>query len=77
MHICISKLTIIGSDNGLLPGQHQTCWNIVNWTLGNKFQQNLNRNLYIFTEENAFEIVVRKLVAILARPQCVENMAWC
>ena len=22
-YICISKLTIIGSDNGLLPGQHQ------------------------------------------------------
>ena len=22
-HICISKLTIIGSDNGLSPGQHQ------------------------------------------------------
>ena len=22
-HICASKLTIIGSDNGLLPGQHQ------------------------------------------------------
>ena len=23
MHMCISKLIIIGSDNGLLPGQHQ------------------------------------------------------
>ena len=23
MHICISKLTIIGSDNGLSPGQRQ------------------------------------------------------
>ena len=23
MHICVSKLSIIGSDNGLLPGQHQ------------------------------------------------------
>ena len=23
MHICISKLTIIGSDNGLSPGRHQ------------------------------------------------------
>ena len=22
-HICISNLTIIGSDNGLLPGRHQ------------------------------------------------------
>ena len=23
MHICVSKLTIIGSHNGLLPGQRQ------------------------------------------------------
>ena len=23
-HICVSKLSIIGSDNGLSPGQHQT-----------------------------------------------------
>ena len=23
MHICISKLTIIGPDNGLSPGRHQ------------------------------------------------------
>ena len=23
MHICVGKLTIIASDNGLLPGQHQ------------------------------------------------------
>ena len=22
-HICVSKLTVIGSDNGLLPGRHQ------------------------------------------------------
>ena len=24
MHICVNKLAIIGSDNGLLPGRHQT-----------------------------------------------------
>ena len=28
MHICVSKLTIIGSDNGLSPGRHQAIiWN--------------------------------------------------
>ena len=28
MHICVSKLTITGSDNGLTPGQHQAIiWN--------------------------------------------------
>ena len=46
------------------------CWNIVNWTLGNKLQWNLNRNLNIFIEENAFENVW-KMAAILSRPQCV------
>ena len=28
MHICISKLTIIGSDDGLLPGRYQA----ISWT---------------------------------------------
>ena len=32
-------------------------WNIVNWTLRNKLQWNLNRNLYIFIQENTFENV--------------------
>ena len=27
MHICIGKLTIIGSDNDLLPGQRQAILN--------------------------------------------------
>ena len=48
------------------------CWNIVNWTIGNKLQWNLNPNLYIFIQENAFEIVIRKLVAILSQPHCVK-----
>ena len=34
-HNCVGKLTIIGSDNGLLPGRRPSrylskCWNIVN-----------------------------------------------
>ena len=48
------------------------CWNIVNWTSGNKFQWNLNQNLYIFIQENAFENVVWNMVFILSRPQCVK-----
>ena len=47
------------------------CWNIVNWTLGNKLKWSLNQNLYIFLQENAFENAVRKTAAILSRPQCV------
>ena len=34
------------------------CWLIVNWTLGNKFQWNLNRNYIIFIQEKPFENVV-------------------
>ena len=51
----------------------EQCWNIVNWTIGNKLQWNLNRNLYIVIQENAFEIVVWKMAAILSRPQCVNS----
>ena len=75
-HICIGKLTIIGSDNGLSPGRRQAidylnqCWNIVNSKLRNKFQWFLKRNSSIFIQENAFENVVRKMAAILSRPQC-------
>ena len=71
-HICVGKLTIIGSDNGLSPGRRQAIiWtiagrNIVNWTLGNKLQWNLKRNSYIFIQENAFENVVWKW-----RPFCL------
>ena len=40
--ICVSNLTIIGSDNCLSPGRRHAiiCWNIVNWTLKNRFQWN-------------------------------------
>ena len=49
-HICVSKLSILGSDNGRLvawsaPSHYlNQYWDIVNLTLGNKLQWNLNRN---------------------------------
>ena len=52
MHMCISKLTIIGSDNGLSPGRHQA----IIWTntgilligpLGTNFSEILGE-IYIF-----------------------------
>ena len=73
-HICVGKLTIIGSDNGLSPGPSHylnQCWNIVNSTLRNKLQWNFNRNSNIFIQENAFESVVCETAVILSRPQCV------
>ena len=43
------------------------CWNIVNWTLWNKFQWNFNRNSSIFIHANEFESVVCEMAAILSR----------
>ena len=50
------------------------CWNIVNLTLRNKLQWNVNWNSYIFIQENAFENVVCKMAAILSQPQCVKHL---
>ena len=48
------------------------CWNSINWTHRNRVQWNLNRNLYIFIEENALENAVCGMASILSRPQCVK-----
>ena len=77
MHICVSKLNIIGSDDGLSPGRHLAIIWISDGillivTLETNFNENLNWNLYIFIQENAFEKVVWKTAAILSRSQCVK-----
>ena len=67
---------IIGLDNGPLPDPRQ----VIVWTnagilligpLGTSFIQNLNRNLCIFIQENAFENVIWQMTAILSWPQYV------
>ena len=76
-HICISKLNIIGLDNGLSPGQ---CWAInwtnvessVKWTRPNKVQWNINWNPYISIQENAFENALWK-ITIMSWPKCVKE----
>ena len=77
-HICISKLTIIGSDNGLLPGRHQAiilinAGRLLTGPLRAKLQWNLNQNSHFFIQENPIENVVWKMAAILSQPQCVEK----
>ena len=47
------------------------CWNIVNWSLGNKLQWNFNRNSNIFSQEKAFENVVCEMASNFSWPQCV------
>ena len=62
-------LYIIGSDNDHYLNQ---CWDVVNWTLGNKPRWNLNRNSHIFIQENAFQNAVWK---ILSQPQRVKQQS--
>ena len=49
------------------------CWRIVNWTLGDKRQWNLNQNTKFFIHENAFENIVCEMVAILSRGRWVNG----
>ena len=77
-HICVSKLTIIGSDNGLLPSQRQAIiWTYAGILLirpwGTNFSEVLIENWCIFVPENAFENAVCEMSAILSRPQCVNK----
>ena len=76
MHICISKLDIIGSDNGLFPIQCQAIiWsNIVFVLIGPLNQWN---NEDIFIKENALEKVIYKMAAIWSQPQCVNSWVPC
>ena len=53
MHISVSKLTIIGSDNGLSPGWHQAIiWTnagiLLVWTLGTNFSEILSE-IHVFS----------------------------
>ena len=81
-HICVGKLTIIGSDNGLSPDRRQAIiwtnagWIIVNWTLANIFQWKFNQNTAIFIEENAHENIVCEMAFTLSRPQGVKVVLY-
>ena len=79
-HICVSKPVNYPSllqimDCRLASHYLNQCWNIVNWTIGNKPQWNFSLNSGIFIEENAFQSVVCDVAAILSRPQYVNR--WC
>ena len=77
-HICVSKVDHhwfrwwLGAWSAPSHYLHQG-WDIVSWTLRNKLQWNFNSNSYILIEENAFENIAWKMVAILSRPQCVNS----
>ena len=68
MHICVSKLTIIGSDNGLSPPNHylNEWWNIVIGPLGTNFSE-------ILSEINTFSFkkMHLKTSSVKWRPFCL------
>ena len=75
-HICVGKLTITGSDNGLSPGRRQAIiWTnagiLLIWTFGTNFNEILIENQIFLIQENALENVVCEMASILSRPQCV------
>ena len=72
-HICVSKLSILGSDKSHYLKQ---CWIMINWTLRNKLQWHFNTNSNIFIKENPFQKVVWKITSILSRPQCINGNVW-
>ena len=72
-YIYVGKLTIIVQIMACRLDDAQS-WNIVNWTLGNKLQWNLNLNSNIFIQENAFENFVWNGIHFASAPiQCVET----
>ena len=76
-HVCVSKLTISGSDNGLSPGRRQA----IIWTnagilligpLDTNFSEiSIETDSNILIQENLFESFACKMTAILSWPQCV------
>ena len=78
-HICVSKLTTIGSDNGLSPGRRQAniCTNagiLLIGPLGTNFSENLIE-IYTFSfRKMHFENIVWEMASILSQPQCVNGL---
>ena len=65
-HICVCKLTIIVTWPA--PSHYlNQCWNIVNWTLRNKLQWDLNRNSLTFSSEK----MRSKVSSVKRQPFCL------
>ena len=70
--ICVSKLTIIDSDNGLSPEQHQTIIGtnvgiLLIWPLGINFSE-------ILIRVHTSSFMKMSSAKILSRPQCVKGI---
>ena len=78
-HICVSRLTITGSDNDLSPGRSQAIiWTNAGILLigpsGTNFSENLIEILTSSFTKMRLNVSSAKMAAILPRPQCVKLM---
>ena len=78
-HKCVSKLTLIGSDNGLSPDRRQTIIRtnagiLLIRTVGTNFSEILSE-IHTFLLKIASENVVYEMAAILSGPQCIKSIA--
>ena len=77
-HICVSKLTIIGSDNGLSPDRRQAIiWTYAGILLIGPLETNFSEiliGILTFSSKNAVESVVCEMAAVLCRPQCINPL---
>ena len=78
-HICLSKLTIIGSDNGLSPARRQAIiWTndgiLLIRTFRTHFSEIISEIHTFYIQENAFESVVCEMASDLSRPQCLNTL---
>ena len=77
-YICVSKLFIIGSDNGLSPGRRQAIIWINDeisliWILGTNFSEIISDIFTFSFKKMRLKInVVCEMAAMLSRPQCVK-----
>ena len=81
-HICVGKLTTIGSDNGLAPSKRQALiWTNAGILLIGPIETNFS-DVWIGIQtvsfyENAFENVAHEMASILYRPQCIKYYIGC
>ena len=82
MHICVSKITTIGSDNGLSHGQRQAIiWTNAGILLIGPLRTNVSEILieihtFSYKKMHFQEHVIWKMAAILSRPQCANSIPF-
>ena len=77
-HICVSKLTIIGSDNGLSPGRRQAIIRtnagiLLIRPFGTNFSEILIEIIIFSFKKMRLKVSSGEMAAILSRPRCVNR----